>query len=531
MLRIYQGVLLAAVWVFLCVHGTSQDMQSLSKLHSQRHSNTGFAGSVPGGGGERIGGAQGGAGGASLANFSELMNLIESVIEGPWVNDGGTASMFPFRSGVRIDPQGLIERLEDSKQVDAPKLQLQPPSRSSLSQPAIRLDAIGEWQEPTQLRWISLHQLDEQLAEQVRQGKSANIAMELLGGLCRIDYVALDSQTGEWLLGGPAGSVAANAQGELLHSELKLPPVLLEDLLTIAPHVLNDKGEFGCSIDPIQERLVAAYKMARSPTSIRDLRSDPDHWAQEWKAKLGRQRTTIIGVPDDSPTGYALLVADAHMKRIALGLEPSPAGLKNYWLEADLLGQQSKSSMVRWWFTLSDSRIPWDNERKIAHLVHSNVQVQSEAQMLNARGERQAADRPDWAADAFARNFTTQFEVLQENFAIYGRLRHIFDLAVAMEIIRSQMQAGHGKPFQVLQRSAVQPHLPVAPREIDSVVATRRSSDGMVSAIVSGGVTIEPRTVSKRMRLDTESLRSISVETSPGERELCLEHFEVPFWR
>lgn len=513
-----------------CQDSPGDRLQGLSATHSQRlsHSTNPLAptGSTDGNALE----GRGGSGGASLANFSELMLLIESVIDAPWANNGGTATMSPFRQGVRIDPQGLVQRLDEVPATVGPSLRLTN-DRTNRSPPMISLDTLGGWQQPSSLRWVSIHELDQQLADCSHSNRSANIAMELLGGLCRIDYVAFDPATNEWLIGGPAGKIDASDQGNLLHRDLRLPPILLEDLLSIAPQVLNQKGEFGCSIDPVRERLVAAYKMTQSPTSLRDLRSDPDHWAKEWKTKLGRQRTHIIGLPEDSPTGYALILADAHMKRVALGLEPAPDGLKNYWLQADSISQVDKSPLVRWWFTLSDSRIPWDAEKKVAHFATSNVRVMSESQMLNSRGEQVAAEKPDWAADAFATDFTAKFDSLQRSFPIYGRLRHVFDLAVALEIIRSQMQAGHGKPFQCLHRFDLQTHLPVAPKEIDSIVSTRRSSDGSVSAIISGGVSIAPRSALQRLRRSVGVLSSHSYETSPGQRPRHAEGDEKPFWR
>lgn len=524
-------IALVAAWVGSLGIGIGQEVEGefpsiqqrlpgLSRVHSQRMERLRSTG----------GDASGPAGGGSLANYSELMNLIENVIDAPWSNQGGSATMFPFRNGVRIDPRGLIERLDESSGARLSGLRLGK-DRLNRSEPVIRLDGLGSWQEASRLRWVSLHELDSQLAACHAQEKSANIAMELLGGLCRIDFVAYDSASEEWLLGGPAGDIAANLQGDLLHRELRLPPVLLEDLLTIAPHVLNGRGELGCSIEPVQERLIAAYKMAQSPRSLRDLRSDPGHWAEEWKNELGHQRAVLIGLPPDSPTGFALLVADAHMKRIALGLEPSVDGLNNYWLEADSLSQANKGPMVRWWFTLSESRIPWDAECRIAHLAESNVRVLSESQMLDAKGDRVATERPDWAADAFAKSFTSKFPTLQRSHAIYGRLRHIFDLTVAMEIVRTQIQAGHGKPFQCLHRLDLQPHLPVAPIAIDSVVATRRSSDGSVAAIVSGGVSMVPKSIASRVERTPRRVSARITESSPGVRSREDVDADMPFWR
>ena len=473
----------------------------------------------------------GGAGGASMANFTELMNLIETTIApDQWTNAGGTATISPFRSGVRICPTAVIERLEIAKQEGAPKLRLPATTETGLVSPSIALDDLGPWQHPTALRWISLHQLDRELHAESEEGHTAGIAAELLGGLCRIDYLAFDAATGEWLLGGPAGDIASCPDGTLLHKKLKLPPVLLEDLLTVSSHVLHQQGEFGCSIDPDPTRLVDAYAMANQPASLRLLRRDPEGWAEQWKSKLGMQKTMIVGIAEDSPTGFALLVADAHMKRLAFGLEPSVNGLKNYWLEADLVQSKPSQSMVRWWFSMAKTRIPYDPENHLYRFEESNVEVLSETQMLSQIGQRVKANAPDAAADAFARNFTTHFEKLQQRYPEYGRLRHIFDLTVAVEIVRAEIAAGHGKPFAFFGRSDVLSHLPVAPKLIDSIIATRSRSDGSVSAIVSGGVSIDPISTDKRLRLHRSLANEVSIESSPGTSEIEGSLDKV-FWR
>ena len=503
----------------------------LTALHAMRVSPSSLQSGRDGTSGLGGGSNPGGAGGASLANFSELMQLIETTISpDEWLNAGGTATMNPFTQGVRIDPAGVIQRIENAPNEGPPKLRDPNVDRKTLSTPSIGLDALGAWQQPTPLRWISLHQLDRDLKHQLDAGQSASIAAELLGGLCRIDFVAWDEPTGEWLIGGPAGDIAANRQSVLLHRSLRLPPILLEDLLTVSAHVLQQRGDLGCSIDPVPERLVDAYAMANQPSSTRMLRRDPEGWADAWKAKLGKQKATIIGIPDDSPTGLALIVADAHMKRLAFGLEPSIDGLNNYWIESDTAGGKQAQSMVRWWFSMAKHGIPFDPDRHLYRFEKSNVEVLSETQMMNQQGQRLVANAPDAAADAYARNFTRRFDDLQRVYPEYGRLRHVFDLSVALEIIRSQIQAGHGEPFQVLGTSQAVPHLDVAPKEIDSIVATRRRSDGSISAIVSGGVSIDLRSTSQRLRQHRELAKEVHWHASPGE-SMDEAALETSFWR
>ncbi len=485
------------------------------------------------------------SGGGSIADYTSLIDLIESVIDAEWVSNGGSASLTPYRQGVRIDPRGLIERMDPNKEILSSLKTLL--DQDKTAKPAIiPLGDLGEWQQETSLRWVSLHQLDLQVADRMRGKtiKRANISMELLGGLYRIDYLAYDKETREWFLGGPAGNLVTNASRELLNPETGLPPVLLEDLLGVGPHVLQDKGEFGCTIDPDPQRLIAAHEMARASSSIRAMQRQPERWSEQWRKTLGRQHAKVVGLRQDSPTGYALLVADAHMKRLGLGLETCPTQMKSYWQEKDFFesaNSTTDSSMVRWWFSLTDHKIPMDPDRRIYHFTSSNVQVLSEGQMMNAKGERVVASSPDFAADAFAKKFTLNFERLQREYPVYGRLRHIFDLAIALEIVRHEIQNGNGMPFVALDKSDVQPRLPVAPHEVDSVAATHRMPNGKTSVMISGGVAIHASNLSKRLKVDPKQTDKVAFESSNDARTVLpvIEQSEnelkpkrdIPFWK
>ncbi len=482
-------------------------------------------------------------GGGSIADYTALIGLIESVIDADWVTNGGSASLSPYRQGVRIDPRGLMERFDPNNATLASFKLLRDPSVKPVK---IALDQLGEWQQETSLRWVSLHQLDQQVAERMNGTKTsrATVSMELLGGLYRIDYLAYDKDSREWFLGGPAGNLVTNASRELLNAATGLPPVLLEDLLAIGPHVLLQKGEFGCSIDPDPQRLTSAHELARSSASARAMQRQPEKWAEQWRKTLGRQHAKVVGLQQDSPTGYALLVADAHMKRLGLGLESCPSPLQTYWQEKAFftsLNNTTDSSMVRWWFSLSDYKIPMDPDRKIYHFSSSNVQVLSEGQMMNATGERIAASSPDLAADAFAKKFTLHFERLQREYPVYGRLRHIFDLAIALEIVRHEIEIGNGKPFVAINDPEVQPRLPVAPTEVESIAATNRNPNGTTSVMISGGVAIHPTHLSKRLKVDPSQTNKVAFQSAnevggmfPVEEasgSLLKPKRDKPFWK
>ena len=470
-------------------------------------------------------------GGAAIANYADLIRLIESTVNvDGWQSAGGNSSMMEFRNGVRINAQGLIERFDPSKVVAT---EINPPSLGQV--PAlVSLESLGEWQKPTSLRWVSLSELDRQLTE--RKQDRASAAMEMLGGLYRIDYVAYDPVSKGWFLGGPSGSLVLTKSGDILNSVTNLPPVLLEDLLTIAPHILGGKGEFGCTIDPDPKRLADSNRLVSTSASMKSLARNPDRWVEGWRKSLGLQNAKVVGIPQDSPTGYALLIADAHMKRLAFDLEFRPLGLKSYWQEVETFGQsRNEMGLVRWWFSLSNHKIPMDPERSIYHLVSSNVQVESEAQMLNEQGKQVVSPTSDPAADAYARSFTRNFAKLQREHPCFGRLRHIFDLSVALEIIKLEMEQGKGLPLPFLSNDSIQPHMTNSPVAIDSIASTHELPNGSISAVISGGVSIHLNNLSSRIKMDRKSLLSVSFEPSHSDSDSNFSQSrnssEVPFWR
>ncbi|XZE19458.1 DUF1598 domain-containing protein [Pirellulaceae bacterium SH449] len=448
----------------------------------------------------------GAAGGSPLANFDELMNIIETVVDGGWESQGGTSSMIPHRNGVRISTSGVMERISPSEESLRELRQM--------GKPKADLSALGSWQEPTSLRWISLRSLDELVADRMLGNKPSSVAMELLGGIYRLDYLAFDEENNDWLLGGPAGNLGMHVDGQLVNQETGMPPILLEDLLSIAPVILNSGRDFGCTINPDENRLREAHAFAQRSSSLRELRNSPDRWLETWKKMLGNQATIVIGLPADSPTGLALLIADAAMKRLGMGVDSLPRPAKSYWAELDSIRQSETSTMMRWWLSLSDTDIALDKERRIYSLENNNVQLRSESQHFEASGKRTATGKVDPAANRFAESFTKNYRELIEPYPIFGRLQHIMDLAVALEIVRLEMEHGRGELFTALSSTQVQPRMPVAAKEIESIAATHKGFDGSQMATVSGGVGVTVSHVRKRIKVTMEELNRVDIKSS-----------------
>lgn len=428
-------------------------------------------------------------GGGSLADFSELTNLIETIVPGNWEVDGGEDTIQPFANGVWIDLKGKLQR--------RPVKDIRLPKAVASQSPYVEfdLDVLRRIQSSEKLRWIALNDIEAAIRDAVDSRTSASAEAKLLGGLTRIEYLVFDREKASWLIGGPAGDLVLTPFGDLVGRETGLPPVLLEDLLALAPHVLNGKSTLGCSIDPVPERLKAASDLASSPLAAKSLTRQADQWCKKLVETLGDQKATVFGLDADSPTAIALLVADEHMKRMGLGLETPPAKVLSYWDHSERIGAIPSKSMIRWWFALPNNiDIETDEAGMAFRLSGPTVQVLSQDQWLDATGKRQDIEARDLAAENFARGFTENYEAIQRSYpAIHGRLRHIFDLCIVLQLIREESRLNGLPPLATLADPAIQPHANGALQWLPSIAAWRKVSSGRVAAIVSGGVAIEVR--------------------------------------
>ncbi len=159
------------------------------------------------------------------------------------------------------------------------------------------------------------------------------------------------------------------------------------------------------------------------------------------------------------------------MKRLGLGLEKGPAKLTSYWKESEKRGGVPASSLIRWWFALRDDiRIGVDKANQVYSLETPTVRVLSQKQWMDAAGNRKDIADIDAAADAFADSFTRNFDELQVMHPIYGRLRHVFDLCVAMRIIRDEDK----QAFSFLNQASISPHSENPVKWIPSISSWRK---------------------------------------------------------
>ncbi len=436
-------------------------------------------------------------GGAANADFDTLINLIQDVIPVEWETED-TITRFP--SGVWIDTKGVMHR--DGKAVAKSRFKA-----VDATQPALNRK-LGKLQETEPLRWVSLTEIDQLVIDPEKRSQLASPAGVMVGGLARIDYLHWDGVDKQWYVGGPAGGFMLNEDGMLYQKESKLPPVLLEDLLTLAPVVLSGSGAFGCTIDPSETGLAEANQMLQDPKSIDLLRKNPNSFAEALGAKVGPQKLSLINLPEGCSTGLALLVADEHMKRVALEQVEQNVKVISYWKA--LAGQKSTSAstMVRWWFALAEQPVAKLNDSAAGCVDYmfdrSTVRVLSQAEWMQANGKRFEMQERDAAADMFAESFTANFEALQREHLVYGRLRQIFDWSVVLEVVRRESGSDPEKSLSGLRSWNNQIEQPAPLGTVDSLVAVKQLNNKSVSAVVSGGVLIETRKANFNRRASSQ---------------------------
>ena len=168
-------------------------------------------------------------------------------------------------------------------------------------------------------------------------------------------------------------------------------------------------------------------------------------------------------------------------------------------------------SVLRWWFALKYDAIARSEEKDAFELVGQGVRVLSENEMLAEQGQRVHTGASDPLNRQFAESFTAHFAELARKYPVYGELRNIFDLAMAVALIQSEGLAERAGWKPTLLADGEKLRLPhgIAPREVETVINHRVINQRLVIAGVSGGVMVAPGDVLASSRLTDSAGKAI----------------------
>jgi hypothetical protein len=139
------------------------------------------------------------------------------------------------------------------------------------------------------------------------------------------------------------------------------------------------------------------------------------------------------------------------------------------------------------------------------------VRVLSENELLAEQGQRVHTGASDPLNRQFAESFTSHFAELAAKYPVYGELRNIFDLAMAVALIQTEGLAEHVGWKPTLLASGEKLRLPQGntPREVETVVNHRVINQRLVIAGVSGGVMVAPGDVLREVRANDSSGKTV----------------------
>lgn len=426
------------------------------------------------------------SGGASLADFSEIIDLITSTVQpDSWDATGGPGSVRQYTTGVYVDPQGQLKQA--SRQEEA----------GALAALAARLrgaDLDDDMARPVPLRMVSLRRLEQAVAERVNAGQKVPETLQRLAGLTRVQYVFFYPDEKEIVIAGPAEGWKYSADGRAVGTDSGRPTLQLDDLVVVlrafAP---GGDGNFGCSINTRDENLKKLKEFVEHSNRSGPLRPGQlTKWLKELQARLGLQDVVVFGVPPDTRVARTLVEADYRMKLIGVGKIEGGDDIPSYF---ELLKQMRAWNglpleALRWWLTMKYDAIVHTADRTAFEFQGGSVQVQSENQFVNSQGQHVPTGLAEPINRAFAQNFTRHYADLAQRDAVFADLRNVFDLALAAALGREEklFEKADWDLGVFAPGGAFQPAVVVAPRVVDSVIAHQVYDKTEIVVQVAGGV-------------------------------------------
>jgi hypothetical protein len=462
-------------------------------------------------------------GGAALADFDSLIDLITSTVENDsWQENGtGMGEIQPFPTGVYVDATG---NLNFGKNRPAQTALAAVRSRGAAAASAPRAAAAGNdplsnARRASPLRYVSLPRLEAAIAQRQAAHQPLEPAMLTLAGLQRVQYVLVYPETHDLVLAGPAGDWQATREG-LVDAASGHPLVRLDDLLTLWRRQ-REKGEaaFGCSIVPRQAGLARVQDYIASTSGQPIEPSQRREWLAGLRGALGVQDVEYFNIDPHTRVAGLLLAADYHMKLIGMGLADGVPGVKSY-LATVHIGADGKAppmEILRWWFSIPASTVAVTAEHDAFALPAQCVQVLSENEMLAARGERVHTGQSDELNSRFAKSFTAEFEALAEKYPVYAQLARVFELSLAVAIVENEgLPAKVGwTPALLLDGERLRLPRIDSPTGVETVINHRLIGGRHILAGVSGGVSVD-------------AARNMTVAAASGEAAASLAVMRKP---
>ncbi|MEZ6091383.1 MAG: DUF1598 domain-containing protein [Pirellulaceae bacterium] len=434
------------------------------------------------------GGMPGAAGGAAIADFDSLMELIQAtIVPDTWEALGGPSTMSPYPAGVFVDAQGMLREPEvapNPATLDALREQLVQPTSSG----------SGNWLEPSAMRKVSLARLQEALMQRQFQSLPPTSTMASLAGLSNIEYVFL-TEEGDVILAGPVSGIRWDATGLALDARTGRAALRL-DALAFALQAAVRQQTFGCTIEPTQQGIVQAQQVV---ANIQSGQLAAAAASSKLRAALGPQEVQVFGTAANNPIAMLMVEADRHMKMVALGDKPMPRGVANYLdiVEGTIDQGPLTGTFLRMWFAPNPLSVRCDAAKRSFQLAGLPLKLLTEQENADLQGERFAAPT-DIRAKKLAETFNRHFVDIAREYPIYDQLRGLYQLTAVAQIIATYgAPSGNAFDFDDLSQAALIQSQPMPTmKQTESLVVHRRFRKGSTIhsvVVASGGVHVAPK--------------------------------------
>ncbi len=440
-----------------------------------------------GGGGAGGGGFGGGQGGG----------------QGGQGNQGGG---FQSAGGITIDGDGVLSAPKAKTiSADVTKKRMQELAKQYLPEDISRNSS---------LRKVSLVRLERAIAELLESDKPIPESMQYLAGLQRIDFVFVFPETNDLVIAGPAEAFAPDASGRVVSVGSGRPVLRLDDLL-VALRTAERTSQFGCSIDPVDERVAELQRFVKSNSSPGSANLAQQRFQQMQKI-LGDQDVKVFGVPDDTHFARALVEADYHMKLIAIGLEdPKAPGLRSHLA----LVQPGTNTLKRWWFLPLYDSFKTSGDGLAFEFSGQRCQLMSQEEQADAFGKRSDAPFTRLSTQIFAKGFTEKFPELTKRMPIFAELQNLFDISVLVALMKREQlpQKANWQPGLLLDDAKVPVLRGPVPKHTKSLL-NMKMAGGVAIGLLSGGVIIDSQqVVSQERKTSEEVVARRKSETPPND--------------
>ncbi|MBL8816830.1 MAG: DUF1598 domain-containing protein [Planctomyces sp.] len=454
-------------------------------------------------------------GGGSLMFSDDLINLIQDNTAPParWFEvdqEGGRIT--EFSQGVFVGSPALMATismsLDDSRLLSAAAI-------ARTANPNVDVNVASE------MRLISLNRLEKHVQTLLEQGKEIPADVLNMAGVSEVRYLFVFPETGDVVIGGPAGKWTADDSGRNISETIHRPTLQLDDLVTLTRTFSRDgSGFFMCSIDPKQGQVKALNDYVsknRSDLSARTAQA----WANKLEETLGMQNVIVKGLPFDSRIASVIVDADYRMKQIGIGEREGVSGMKSYFdiLTRSERRQGGSTEALRWWMTVGYDSIEVSADKTAFEFNGRAVQCQSENQILKADGEREATGRADRPNAEFARLFTEHLPALAAEDMVFADLQNIFDLALVSALLDSNRihRGANWKPETFSSTGDFATAQVDVPKELMTAAASRVYSGGDVVIQVAGGVRGDLKSVVRdgKVFVTSEDVEADALKANP----------------